>query len=258
LLIVVPPEVVGNGQRKASFWKTVGRNYNAQKGHNFPVRTLRSLEGRWSDIKEQVEKLEGYYNHVVFENRSRYVDSDKVTEAVTRYNSLESKPFTVIHCWEILRDQPKWTDLNEKGGHGEDSSTLVEVTDSRLDQVDSSFVGRSKRPLGQDSSKATKRAASNESGSTRVCAEFSSLLSNMHVEKISMMRQADRDVSDHLKNLLEVEREKIAFEKAKHEERIMAMDLNSCNPAQRAVYEAWQNQIAARYSSMPQNGSATP
>ncbi|OEL25193.1 hypothetical protein BAE44_0013788, partial [Dichanthelium oligosanthes] len=78
----------GNGQRKASFWKTIEHNYNAQKGANFPVRSLRSLEGRWSGIKEQVGKFDTYYNHVVFENRSGYVDSDKgkVVSGIERLN----------------------------------------------------------------------------------------------------------------------------------------------------------------------------
>ncbi|OEL31459.1 hypothetical protein BAE44_0007522 [Dichanthelium oligosanthes] len=49
--------ITGNGQRKASFWKCIERKYTAEKGENFPPRTLWSLEGRWQDIKEQVAKL---------------------------------------------------------------------------------------------------------------------------------------------------------------------------------------------------------
>ena len=70
--------VPGAGQRNASFWKAIERNYNAHKGHIYPIRTLRSLEGRWSDIKEQANKFESHYNNVLNERRSGYSDMDKV------------------------------------------------------------------------------------------------------------------------------------------------------------------------------------
>ncbi|OEL20890.1 hypothetical protein BAE44_0018091 [Dichanthelium oligosanthes] len=46
--------IIGAGRQNASFWKAIERNYNARKGAAHPLCTLRSLEGRWQDIKEQV------------------------------------------------------------------------------------------------------------------------------------------------------------------------------------------------------------
>lgn len=31
------------------------------------------------------------------------------------YNNIERKPTTTRHCWEILRNEPKWLDLQSKG-----------------------------------------------------------------------------------------------------------------------------------------------
>ncbi|OEL13065.1 hypothetical protein BAE44_0025915, partial [Dichanthelium oligosanthes] len=228
---------IGNGQRKPSFWKRVHDNYNAQKGQNYPERTQRSLDGRWKDIKLMVSKFEGYFNKVVRENRSGYTDSDNITEALNLYKNLETKTFTVLHCWEALRDQPKWTDLNDKGQHGDDSSAPIDLEDSAPIEVDSSSVAGTKRPMGRDSTKAAKRASLGQSGSQSVAQEFSMLLSNIHVEKVALLKDADDEVSKHLGNLVDVQREKIGLEKAREarqqreeEARIMALDLDTCTP----------------------------
>ncbi|OEL36551.1 hypothetical protein BAE44_0002430, partial [Dichanthelium oligosanthes] len=184
--------------------KTVHHNYIAQKGENYPERTQTSLEGRWSDIKEQVSKFEAYFNKVVHENRSGYVDSDKTTEAVNLYNSLEAKPFIVMHCWEVFHEQPKWIDLNDKGPQGGDSSAPIDLEDSAPTEVESSSVPGSKRPMGRDSSKATKRSSSGQSSSHSVASEFSTLLSNLHVEKIALLKNTNGEVSEHLWNIVDV------------------------------------------------------
>ncbi|OEL34459.1 hypothetical protein BAE44_0004523 [Dichanthelium oligosanthes] len=112
--------------------------------------------------------------------------------------------------------------------------------------------------MGRDTSKAAKKASSSWSETPSVGQEFTSLLSNMHIEKMSVFTKSDDTVSLHLTKLLEVEREKVALGKAQHEEKIMAMDLSMCNPAQRAVYAAWQAEIASRVVPRPPNPTNTP
>ncbi|OEL16334.1 hypothetical protein BAE44_0022648 [Dichanthelium oligosanthes] len=84
----------------------------------------------------------------------------------------------------------------------------------------------------------------------------------MHVERISLMKEADNEVAAEIRNLVAVEREKIGIEKLKldskrikDDERIMTIDLSSCNPAQRAMYESLQNEILAHYVSRAKNSS---
>ncbi|OEL25252.1 hypothetical protein BAE44_0013730 [Dichanthelium oligosanthes] len=145
----------------------------------YPPRSLRSLEERWQDIKEQVGKFEGYYNAVLCENHSGFTDSDKTAVAVTLYNRMEAKPFIVVHCWEILRNQPNWTDLHEKAAHGvnlADSSAAVDLSNLVPHDQDSSLVAGNKRLLGRDSSKAAKKVSSSQSRSQST-TDFTSLLS---------------------------------------------------------------------------------
>ncbi|OEL24017.1 hypothetical protein BAE44_0014962 [Dichanthelium oligosanthes] len=170
--------------------KTIETNYNGQKGDTYPPRSLRSLEGRWQDIKEQVGKFEGYYNAVLCENRSGFTDSNKTAAAVILYNRMEAKPFTIMHCWDILRNQPKWMHLHEKTAHGgnlADSSPAVDLSDSVPRNQDSSLVVGNKRSQGRDSSKAVKKASSSEPGSQST-ADFTLLLSEMHVENMGLLK----------------------------------------------------------------------
>ncbi|OEL31912.1 hypothetical protein BAE44_0007070 [Dichanthelium oligosanthes] len=227
-------------------------NYNGQKGNMYPPLSLRSLEERWQDIKEQVGKFKGYYNVVLCENRSGFIDSDKTAAAVTLYNRMKAKPFTVVHCWEILHNQPKWTDLHEKTAHEGnlvDSSPAADLSDSVPRDQDSSSVAGNKRPLGRDSSKAAKKALSSESGSQST-ADFTSLLSEMHVEKMSLLKASEGEVSANIDKLVSIEEKKVQLkekrderEATKEDERIIAVDLSTCNPGQRMLYEAMQHEM---------------
>ncbi|OEL28722.1 hypothetical protein BAE44_0010259 [Dichanthelium oligosanthes] len=252
-----------NGQRRGSFWKRIQMKYNAKKDATYSTRTERSLEGRRHDIKEQVSKFEGYYHKVHRENRSSYVDSDKVrvllvdkfafdlfeaasacackftilsklmvvtsavsltTEAVTLYNSLEPRPFIFMHCWKLLRTQPKWTDLQDKANQADShiGSEPEDVDSVSHGQGDASASG-TKRPLGRDSSKATKKASSSQS--------------------LDELIQIDRQK-------LAMKSELLSLKRAKEDERILGIDLSSLTPLQRVMMEKLQREVFARWSGV--------
>ena len=57
----------------------------------------------------------------------------QIAAAIELYNSLEDRPFTTIHCWEMLRNEPKWMDLNNHGKQDrglvpEDVNAPIDVT----------------------------------------------------------------------------------------------------------------------------------
>ncbi|OEL15459.1 hypothetical protein BAE44_0023521 [Dichanthelium oligosanthes] len=87
--------VAATGQRRSGFWGCVEAAYNSKKEHGHPTRTLRSLEGRWDFIKEQVSKFSGHLTQVRLEHRSGKGPDNEIAEAIKRYNSLEKKPFAV-------------------------------------------------------------------------------------------------------------------------------------------------------------------
>ena len=75
--------------------------------------------------------------------------------AATRFAAVEKKPFHFLHCWSILKDQPKWMDQHMGNQNpppnpiGTQSNTID--LDGGEDSAPSSFT--SKRPLGRDSAK---------------------------------------------------------------------------------------------------------
>ncbi|OEL30501.1 hypothetical protein BAE44_0008480 [Dichanthelium oligosanthes] len=196
--------IIGNGQRKAAFWKRIERKYNAEKGDNFSARTIWSLEGRWQYIKEQVGKFEVYFIKVYHENQSGQVDTDKTTAAVTLYNSIETKPFIFLHCWEVLREQPKWTDLQDKSTHVD---TFVETEAEDGDSM--SHV--------QDSTSFVDRMAMIGKHNSDVREQFNKLI-DLDMKKLTL--------KDEL----------VSMKRIEQDERILGMDLATLNPMQRVMF----------------------
>ncbi|OEL13234.1 hypothetical protein BAE44_0025747 [Dichanthelium oligosanthes] len=268
-------------------------NYIAQKGPSHPLRTLRSLEGKWQDIKEQVSKFESHYTSVLNEKRSGFTDGDKITTAVNLYNSVESRPLTTLHCWEMLRtEEPKWVDLQAKlgqehsqGGMGEP----IDLTDSGpVEQGSASQTRPLKRPVGRDASKSAKQGGSSNSGS-EASVEYTQQMTELQLEKVGWWKHTDGLVVDKIDRLIsthgesslhmhrleeeklqlmrtlekekmrlkherelekiKLKQKKIDMEKAKEDERIMAIDLATCNPAQRSVFKAMQRELVLRWAS---------
>ena len=89
----------------------------------------------------------------------------QTAEALTLFASVQARPFTMTHCWNILKNEVKWLDLQntvkEKDGRGAtqnaaDGANFVDVDGS------STFPpsGLGKRPIGRDRAKESKKRSS--------------------------------------------------------------------------------------------------
>ena len=185
----------------------------------------------------------------------------QIAAAIELYNSLEDRLFTTIHCWEMLRNEPKWMDLNnhgkqDRGRVPEDVNAPIDVTESGCGEAGSeSQIGTSKRPPGRDISRSGKRTCSSGSPSD-AGSEFSSMLSAMHIQKMDLIRTFDGSVASKMDRLVTIQEEHIELKKKKdareqelRDERIMAIDLTTCNPGQRVLYEAMQREILQRWAA---------
>jgi hypothetical protein len=142
-----------------------------------PERSMKSLMIRWDSIKTQYSIFVGYMSVVLRQNPSGLTNADMVfvynylrhqcsliefannvflytSLAATRFVAVEKKPFHFLHCWTILKDQPKWMDHHM--GHQNPPPNPIGTQSNTVDidaeeSVRSSFT--SKRPLGHDSSK---------------------------------------------------------------------------------------------------------
>lgn len=81
-------------------------------------------------------------------NKSGYSDDQLMDEAQKRYEKKNEKPFTLIHWWKILKDEPKWCtfvaqsekDKSKKSSQAIDGDDIAE-----------------QRPIGRESAKQERR-----------------------------------------------------------------------------------------------------
>ncbi|OEL35603.1 hypothetical protein BAE44_0003378, partial [Dichanthelium oligosanthes] len=186
---------------------------------------------------------------------------------------MEPRPFTLMHFWNILKEEPK------------DSNTVQQ--DGSADQAGGSM---GKRPLGRDAAKKKKKANSSSSGRS---VEYANKFHDLSLKKLSYLKDLDDDRRNKMARLVEIEEEKcctmrlhqehqLALEERKlrlqeeeteirrreaeeererqrraeeeemerwrraDEERILGVDLDACPPALRQYYQELQSQILDR------------
>ncbi|CAN6233208.1 unnamed protein product, partial [Urochloa humidicola] len=115
-------------QKKDRLWERITQRYNLRRG-SYPERSLRSLQSRWDIIKAEARKFASFYDDVIRENPSGMSDADKTTHAAANFAGTLKHHFAYLHCWELMKDEPKWKDPKPKSfaksaggdGFGEDN-----------------------------------------------------------------------------------------------------------------------------------------
>ena len=87
--------------------------YNSKCG-SYPTRTQKSIMSRWDHIKAEVSKFSGYMAEMIHSNPSVMSNADKSVAAAADFASVKKHNFTLMHCWKILKDEPKWMELKRK------------------------------------------------------------------------------------------------------------------------------------------------
>ncbi|KAL6659721.1 hypothetical protein ACP70R_002550 [Stipagrostis hirtigluma subsp. patula] len=189
-------------------------------------------------------------------------DADKTTHAAANFGSIHKHPFPYMHCWDIMKDEPKWQDpksrafANSAGGDG--------FGEGRINIGDDNSVpteSGEKRPMGRDRAKALKKKANSDVGSAS-SSEYAWKMQELSLQKISILQEEsvkknDRfqqlvcidekryeEMQSHNQALFLLEQEKVRIMREKHDseqaekekqedERILAIDLQAVTPAQR-------------------------
>ena len=99
----------GIGQKNAAFWTNVATHYTRHKPEGGADRHVRSLETKWSDIKQFVAKFSGFYLSVKNLNESGKNEDDIVLDAMNLYKQKYRKTFVLKHCWLLLKSYPRFS-----------------------------------------------------------------------------------------------------------------------------------------------------
>ena len=130
---------------------------------------MKHLKDRWTKIKRWVAFFCGSWKKATSIYLSGYSDEQLKDMAKQFYlDDYKEGPFTVEHCWEILRDEPKWHAVleelenpNKRSLDGEDEA----IGTSRTPEA----VGELERPMG------TQQAKKKRNGKGRVSDDDVSL-----------------------------------------------------------------------------------
>ncbi|TVU35356.1 hypothetical protein EJB05_17242 [Eragrostis curvula] len=263
--------ITSNAQKKDGYWLKILQRYNLRR-KSYPERSLRSLQSRWDIIKAEVGKFASVYADVIRENPSGMSDADKSTHAATIFAGIYKHSFPYMHCWEIMKDEPKWQDPKSRAfgnavrgdGFGEDRINLGDDNSVPTESGE-------KRPMGRDRAKALKKKANSDAGSAS-SSEYAERMQEISLQKMSIMQEesvkkTDRfqqlacidekrydEMRSHNEALFLLEQEKVRIMLEKHDreqaeaekqedERILAIDLEAVTLAQRVYYQALQEEI---------------
>ena len=130
----------------------------------------------------------------------------QTTEALARYAGAQKKPFNYMHCWKYLKDEPKWHEEVEKPTTSNDDEDCMETVDGASNQVDTNddnstpSSGNGKRPLGRDSSKASRK---------KTAESFASKMHELWSDRHSYMKETQNEKNVHLAHIAAIEKEKL-------------------------------------------------
>jgi hypothetical protein len=186
---------------------------------------------------------------------------EQIAEAAKMFQELDddNKAFTLMHCWNILKDEDKWkakrlelAELEKQPGKKKQKSTKVsrprDVEGTNNEEVPEDVAPETeptKRPPGIKKAKETLRQGSGEA-----CSEA---LDKMWAKKEAFDQEKEKAKEERFKLSLELEKQRALTEDKKaeaklikEEREIISIDMTSLSPLQRQYYEIMQQKIVAR------------
>ncbi|KAL6620076.1 hypothetical protein ACP70R_035215 [Stipagrostis hirtigluma subsp. patula] len=190
-------------------------------------RSQNSLSHRWNSIQENVNKFCGCVSQIERRRQSGATYQDKLVDALRLFKAedKEHKSFQFMHCWNILRNEPKWHEKqnqltaakqpSNKRPKANMESTLptsnpIDV-DSRNNDIGENGPPEtevSKRPMGKKKAKAALRRGGGET-----CVEA---LDNLWAKKKESDAEKEQKKDERYKQSFELEKERLQLEQKRN------------------------------------------
>lgn len=139
----------GNGKKNESYWGDVVELYNSTTPIN-RKREVKHLKDRWQRIKRWVGFFCASWKKAALVYTSGYSD-DQLRDFANQFyvdDYPNEGPFTVLHCWKVLRDEPKWHAVLE-----ELEKPHKRSLDDGSDTLSQKDIGEKERPIGRNEAK---------------------------------------------------------------------------------------------------------
>ncbi|RLN03941.1 glutathione S-transferase T3-like [Panicum miliaceum] len=179
----------GNCKKNEKYWSDVHGYYNKTTPTN-RKREVKHLKDRWTKIKRWVAFFCGSWKKATSIYLSGYSDEQLKDMAKQFYlDDYKEGPFTVEHCWKILRDEPKWHAVleelenpNKRSFDGEDEA----IDTSRTPET----VGELERPMGTQQAKKKRNGKSRVSDDDEDFVEAQERISEKKFQTARLNREA--------------------------------------------------------------------
>ncbi|GKF41239.1 putative reverse transcriptase domain-containing protein [Tanacetum coccineum] len=176
----------GNAKKKQVFWCEV-LEYIESKTKQYDRRTYDAVLGKWKTVRPSVIRFSGIYSNVMrMAQESGAGDEDYVQRVMIHYEIETEIPFKLRHCWEILKDRPKWQEIaipkistgsegskrHKSSGSSSFNTESGEASinlNTNVGDNDEDEVQKIRRPEGRDKARGVrKNKGSKASGSSTI------------------------------------------------------------------------------------------
>ncbi|GJT41620.1 glutathione S-transferase T3-like protein [Tanacetum coccineum] len=252
----------GNARKKDGFWVEV-LEYIESKTKQEGRRTYDMVVGKWKVVRPAVVRFCGIYSNVMrMAQESGAGDEDYIQKAMIHYQAECGLPFKFRHCWEVLKDSPKFQEIAfpnfNQGSQGSSkrqkssgsSSFNAESGDASINLNntvnDEDDVQEIRRPEGRDKA---KNKGSKASGSSTMNDDA---LARLMVTELTAAEVAQREKFMELKRReVECREREIAAAEYRAQQEDMRLYLQSyehLTADQRLAMDAIKAQIKAKYN----------
>ncbi|PUZ51903.1 hypothetical protein GQ55_6G228500 [Panicum hallii var. hallii] len=101
-------QIHGNDKKGDTFWKEIAEYFNKHAPAD-RQRDVNQLKIHWSRLKTLISNFNGCWSAVSKMHTSGYSNDQLMDEAQKMYaNANNGKPFTLVHWWKALRNEPKF------------------------------------------------------------------------------------------------------------------------------------------------------
>lgn len=218
------------------------------------------------------------FDDIVLASPYNLFSSLQTSLAATNFAEVEGHAFGFMHCWDRMKDEPKWGNPTQLGTEAHLEGDGLEEDSNRVHGDADKSAG--KRPVGRDRAKAANKKSKSVSGDTS-SSEYASRMQDLSIQKINIMQEESvrkgerfqqlatidekryQEMRSHNQSVLDIEQEKVRIMREKHDreekkedERILSINLDSCTPSLRMYYEALQEDIMAKLAARHQGRHA--
>jgi len=252
--------VQGVDQSQGTYWRRIYKYFHANKTFE-STRTEVSLMNRWCGIQHDVNVFCRCVARIEAKNQSGSIVDDKIAHACALFKAEDKKErkFNFMHCWNILKDKPKWMDKRKEIGTAKKTSnkkrkTMAISAPASVVPADApaalAAAGDVSEPAGRPDEKKEKQKLRQQKLRQRLTMEAVDYL---------MAKKKEADLEKDLKKeercnkafalqeeRIKLEREKFEFQRELEEDRIIDLDLSTMTYKQQQYYEDRKNKILAR------------